>query len=80
MPDIEKPVVFLDRDGTLNIEKGYLKKLEDLILIPGAAESIKRLNKAGHSCCTNNKSVRRCSSNIIQNLISSIYITFARIC
>lgn len=42
-----KPVVFLDRDGTLNIEKGYLRSLKDLVLIPGAAKSVKRLNEAG---------------------------------
>lgn len=47
MPNLEKPVVFLDRDGTLNIEKGYLRSLDDLVLIPGAAPSVRRLNQAG---------------------------------
>ncbi len=46
MSNLKKPVVFLDRDGTLNVEKGYLKNVDDLVLIPGAAQSIKRLNKA----------------------------------
>ena len=40
--------VFLDRDGTVNEEVGYLKDLAKLKLIPGAAEAIRRLNKAGH--------------------------------
>jgi D-glycero-D-manno-heptose 1,7-bisphosphate phosphatase len=44
---MKKPVAFLDRDGTLNVEKGYLRNLDDLILIPGAARSVKRLNEAG---------------------------------
>ncbi|HEY9676486.1 MAG TPA: HAD family hydrolase [Drouetiella sp.] len=43
----KKPVVFLDRDGTLNVEVGYIRNLEDLNLIEGAAEAIKKLNKAG---------------------------------
>ena len=39
--------VFLDRDGTVNEEVGYLRDLADLRLIPGAGASIKRLNEAG---------------------------------
>lgn len=39
--------VFLDRDGTLNVEKGYLRQVADLELYPGAAAAVKRLNKAG---------------------------------
>lgn len=41
-----RPVVFLDRDGTLNVEAGYIHQLERLVLIPGAAEAVSRLNKA----------------------------------
>jgi len=47
MANLRRPVVFLDRDGTLNVEKGYIRKIEDLVLIPGAAKSVKRLNDAG---------------------------------
>lgn len=39
--------VFLDRDGTLNIEKGHLTRPDDLELIPGAAEAVRLLNRAG---------------------------------
>lgn len=38
--------VFLDRDGTLNQEKGYIRAVEDLELIPGAAQAIRKLNDA----------------------------------
>jgi D-glycero-D-manno-heptose 1,7-bisphosphate phosphatase len=41
-----RPVVFLDRDGTLNEEVGYIRVLEDLRLIEGAALAIKKLNQA----------------------------------
>jgi D-glycero-D-manno-heptose 1,7-bisphosphate phosphatase len=44
--DKKRPVVFLDRDGTLNVEVGYIKNVEDLHLIDGAAQAIKRLNEA----------------------------------
>jgi D-glycero-D-manno-heptose 1,7-bisphosphate phosphatase len=39
--------VFLDRDGTINEEVGYLHDPQQLRLIPGAAEAIRRLNQAG---------------------------------
>ena len=41
-----RPTVFLDRDGTLNVEVNYLHRIADLVLIPGAAAAIKRLNQA----------------------------------
>lgn len=46
-----KPAVFLDRDGVLNIEAGYIHRLEDLNLIPGAAEAVRRLNDLQLFCC-----------------------------
>jgi D-glycero-D-manno-heptose 1,7-bisphosphate phosphatase len=39
--------VFLDRDGTINEEVGYLTDIGMLRLIPGAGVAIKRLNQAG---------------------------------
>jgi D-glycero-D-manno-heptose 1,7-bisphosphate phosphatase len=42
----KRRAVFLDRDGTINEEVGYLAKPEDLVLIDGAAEAIKLLNDA----------------------------------
>lgn len=39
--------VFLDRDGTINADKGYVHKVEDFVLIPGAVEALKRLQHAG---------------------------------
>lgn len=39
--------VFLDRDGTLNVEKGHLARPDDLELFPGTGEAIRQLNRAG---------------------------------
>jgi D,D-heptose 1,7-bisphosphate phosphatase len=39
--------VFLDRDGTVVVEKGYITAADDLQLIPGAAPAIVRLREAG---------------------------------
>ena len=42
----KRPVVFLDRDGTLNVEAGYLRNISDLVLLPGAAQALTLLNRA----------------------------------
>lgn len=42
-----RAAVFLDRDGTVNEEVGYLRDLNDLKLIPGAASAIRKLNESG---------------------------------
>ena len=42
--------IFLDRDGTINIYKGFLTKPEDFELIPGAAEAIRQINHSGYLC------------------------------
>ncbi len=39
------PAVILDRDGTINEDRGYIGAPEDVVLIAGAAEAIKELNK-----------------------------------
>ncbi|MDR9404041.1 MAG: HAD family hydrolase [Halothece sp. Uz-M2-17] len=46
-----KPAVFLDRDGVLNQEAGYLHQVGDLHLIPGAAEAVRILNEHQLFCC-----------------------------
>ncbi|WP_347161116.1 HAD-IIIA family hydrolase [Ruminococcus sp. 1001136sp1] len=40
--------VFLDRDGTINMYKGFLKKSNDFELIPGVAQAIKKINESGY--------------------------------
>ena len=42
-----RPAIFLDRDGTLNEEVDYLSDPEQLVLIPGAAAAVARLNARG---------------------------------
>jgi D-glycero-D-manno-heptose 1,7-bisphosphate phosphatase len=44
---VSRPAVFLDRDGTIIREVGYLRSPAQLRLLPGAASAIKRLNQPG---------------------------------
>ena len=43
-----RPAAFLDRDGVLIVDSGYPHRPDQLVLIPGAAEAVKRLNAAGY--------------------------------
>lgn len=42
-----KKAVFLDRDGTINVEKDYLVRPEEFEFIPDAPAAIARLKRAG---------------------------------
>ena len=43
----KKAAVFLDRDGTINHDVGYLSRLDQLQLYPEALKAIKLLNEVG---------------------------------
>lgn len=46
----KQKAVFLDRDGTVNVYKGFLKNIEDFKLIEGVADAIKKINNSGYLC------------------------------
>ncbi len=45
-PQPMRRAIFLDRDGTLNEEVGYLRTLADLRFCAGAVEAVRRINEA----------------------------------
>jgi len=55
------PAVFIDRDGTLTEEVGYVNHPRRLRLLPGSAEAIRRLNRSGFKAVmvTNQSGVAR---------------------
>ncbi|HEY1614764.1 MAG TPA: HAD-IIIA family hydrolase [Rhizomicrobium sp.] len=42
-----RPAVFLDRDGTLNVDTGYVHSPGEFHWLPGAIDAVKALNDAG---------------------------------
>ena len=42
-----KPAVFIDRDGVINVEVSYLCDPEKTELIPGCAEAVREIHRAG---------------------------------
>lgn len=47
LPVNRRPAVFLDRDGTVIVEKHFLSRPDEVELLPSAGESIARLNSLG---------------------------------
>lgn len=45
---VPQKAVFLDRDGTINKYKGFLKDIDDFELLPGVTEAIKAINRSGY--------------------------------
>ncbi|HLC84041.1 MAG TPA: HAD family hydrolase [Bacteroidia bacterium] len=40
--------IFLDRDGVINVERGYTHKLEDFVILPDVVEVLQLLLKRGY--------------------------------
>ena len=47
-PPSLRPAVFLDRDGTINEDVGYLSEMSHLTLYPWAIDAVRLLNRAGY--------------------------------
>ena len=64
--------MFLDRDGTINIEKGFLTDAEDFELIEGAAKAIRTINQSEYLAvvCTNQPVIARgeCTFNKLREI------------
>jgi len=77
-----KRAVFLDRDGTINIEKEYLYQAAEFEFIPGAPEAIKLLNQGGFTVVvvTNQSGVARgyYTEEDVHNLHRHIAVELAR--
>nr|ELR5113229.1 D-glycero-beta-D-manno-heptose 1,7-bisphosphate 7-phosphatase [Providencia stuartii] len=43
------PAIFLDRDGTINIDHGYVHKIDDFQFIDGAIEAMAELKNMGYA-------------------------------
>ena len=56
-----RPCAFLDRDGTLTLDKGYAHRVEDLVWMPGAREAVRLLNDRGWRVivCTNQAGIAK---------------------
>jgi len=57
----QKKAVFLDRDGTIIEDRGYLNNFNDLVIFPEAKENLQRLKGAGFKliCITNQSGIAR---------------------
>ena len=42
---IKNKAIFLDRDGVINVERGYTNRLKDFIILPDLVEVLKILKQ-----------------------------------
>jgi D-glycero-D-manno-heptose 1,7-bisphosphate phosphatase len=58
---MSRPAVFLDRDGTIIEERGYLDRLEDLTIFPWTGDALRLLKRAGFATVviTNQSAIAR---------------------
>ncbi len=77
-----RPAVFLDRDGTIIEDAGYLSDAAALVLLPGAAAAIRRLNQAGLAVVvvTNQSGVARglFTEQAVQDVHAALSVALAR--
>ena len=78
----KRPAAFLDRDGTIIEHVELIHKIEDVHLLPGAAQGIKQLNERGYFTVivTNQPAIARgvCSEEDIQRLNDDVVERLAK--
>jgi D-glycero-D-manno-heptose 1,7-bisphosphate phosphatase len=42
---MKRPAIFMDRDGTINEQRGYINHISRFILLPGVIEAVRLLNE-----------------------------------
>ncbi len=76
------PAVFLDRDGTINEEMGYINHPSRFRLLPNVAGAIKRLNEAGFKVIvvTNQSGVARgyFTESLLEQVVGRMKTLLAR--
>ena len=80
--DYRKPIIFLDRDGVINEEKGWIKDLTNFHIFQDVGESIQLLNQSGYRVVvvTNQPVIARGEATFddIHNLHASLDMYLAR--
>lgn len=65
----KQKAIFLDRDGVLNDDTDFIRRLEDLILYPDVPEAVKRINESDYAAIVvTNQSV------VARNLCTEAYL------
>lgn len=55
------PAIFLDRDGTINVDHGYVHEIDNFEFIDGVIDAMRELKKVGLCAGGSNQPVWHCS-------------------
>ncbi len=47
-PQLRRKAAFIDRDGVINVERGFLHRVEEFVFIPGAVDGLRWLQAEGY--------------------------------
>jgi D-glycero-D-manno-heptose 1,7-bisphosphate phosphatase len=47
-PRMRRKAAYIDRDGVINVECGFLHRVEEFVFVPGAVEALQQLQAAGY--------------------------------
>ncbi len=72
-------IVFLDRDGTLIEEAGYLADPREVREIPGAAESLSRLRGEGFSLAVVSNQAGLAKGRFVENQMEAVHRSFVNL-
>lgn len=79
---MKRIAVFIDRDGTINEETGYVDSLDKFRLLPGVTGAIRRLNESGTPAIvmTNQSGIARgyFSRDVLDNLHKKMLMEFSK--
>lgn len=65
--------VFLDRDGTLNVERDLVRIPEDVELLPGVPEALRSLHEAGYALIVVTNQSARARGRITEEELNAVH-------
>lgn len=73
-----KRAVFLDRDGTMIVDVGYLRRIDDIAFFPWTVDAVRALNRAGFAVVvvTNQSGIAR--GFIAESAVEAVHAEMSR--
>jgi D-glycero-D-manno-heptose 1,7-bisphosphate phosphatase len=74
-----RPAVFLDRDGTMIHDVGYLRRVEDIRWYPWTIDAIRLLNRAGFLVCVTTNQAGIAQALLTEAILAELIADMTRV-